>query len=225
MLRTRAVSSVLSMTLLAAGLMALAPKPLPPVSKPYGHSYADWSAAWWTWAMEHPVAGHPFIDDPSFDVTSGQSGHVWFLAAPFGTVTRSVTIPTGKALFVGILNAEASDLEGLGSTTEERTDTANFLADHIVAPFFEVDGAAVENIDSYRVTSPEFGFEAPTPWIFGDIGGEGVSVADGYYVMIHPLSAGTHTIHYGGALHFAIDEGDPFDYDASLDMTYEITVH
>jgi hypothetical protein len=201
------------------------PQPLPPNSNPHGHSYAEWSAAWWTWAMEHPVAGHPFIDDPSFDVTSGQTGHMWFLAAPFGTVTRCITIPTGTALFVGILNAEASDLEGLGSTTQERTDTAHFLADHIVDPFCEIDGFTVRNIGSYRVTSPEFSFDAPTPWIFGDTGGEGVSVADGYYVMIQPLPAGAHTIHYGGGLHFAIDEGDPFDLDASIDMTYELTVH
>ena len=68
------------------------PRVTPPGATPYGQTYGEWSAAWWTWALELPVEGppvHPFIDDPSFDVTEGQSGPVWFLAAPFGTVTRT----------------------------------------------------------------------------------------------------------------------------------------
>src|SRR6266568_7278799 len=91
------------------------PQILPRKSVPYGKTYGQWSAAWWKWAMELPVTGHPFNDDPSFDVKNGQSGDVWFLAAPFGTVSRSVTIPSSKALFIGLLDAEASDLEGLGA--------------------------------------------------------------------------------------------------------------
>src|SRR5215213_4315010 len=78
---------------------------LPPSSKPYGKTYGEWSAVWWQWALSQPVEAHPFIDDPAFDVTSGQSGSVWFLGTPFGTVTRSVTIPSGKALLIGLLNA------------------------------------------------------------------------------------------------------------------------
>ena len=43
------------------------------------------------------------------DVTAGQSGKVWFLASPFGTVERTYSIPAGTSLFVSLLNAEASD--------------------------------------------------------------------------------------------------------------------
>jgi hypothetical protein len=191
----------------------------------YGSSYAAWSAAWWQWAMELPAAAnHPFNDDAGFDVTMGQSGNVWFLATAFGTVTRSCTIPSGKALYVGLLNTEASDLEGLGSTYAERFSTANWLADHIVPASlsFTVDGSAV-NINSYRFTSPEFTFSAPTPWIYGATGGNGTSVGDGYYVMVKPLSAGSHILHCTGAFHFTLAD-DGFDFDASADMTYNITV-
>src|SRR5262249_37694812 len=59
---------------------------LPPGSRPYGKSYSEWSAAWWQWALSQPVTGHPFVDDPAFDVAAGQSGQVWFLGTPFGTV-------------------------------------------------------------------------------------------------------------------------------------------
>ena len=137
---------------------------------------------------------------------------------------RHVTIPAGKFLFVALLNAEASDLEGLGATKAERRETAIWQADHIVSVSCAIDGEAVPNIDSYRVTSPQFTFNAPTPWIFGETGGRGKSVADGYYVMLSPLSRGTHTIHIGGAFHFAVAEGDPYDFDAEADVTYHITV-
>jgi len=59
---------------------------------------------------------------------------------------------------------------------------------------------------------------------FGDTGGTRTIVADRYYCLLEPLSAGQHTIRYGGSFHFAVAEGDDFDFDAALDMTYTITV-
>ena len=203
---------------------AQVPGVLPPHSKPYGKSYGQWSAAWWQWALSQPLAGHPFIDDPAFNVAAGQSGSVWFLGSPFGTVERTVTIPQGISLFVGPLNAEASDLEGLGSTESEQRDTANFLANHIVNASFTIDGVAIPNMNPYRVSSPQFTFTAPSPWIFGETGGTGTAVADGYFVMLAPLSTGTHTIKFSGGFHFSVAEGDPFDLDLSLDVTCHVTV-
>lgn len=187
-------------------------------------SYSVLSAQWWKWALELPVEGHPFVDDANFDVTEGQSGSVWYLAGVFGTVERTCTIPAGKALFVGLLNAEASNLEGLGNTYEEQRATAKFLADHISNVFVNIDGFTVNNIDNYRVASPQFTFTAPTPWIEGETGGTGTSVADGYYILLKPLGTGTHDLHYGGSFHFSIAEGDPFDFDATIDMTYHLIV-
>jgi hypothetical protein len=196
---------------------------LPPQSHACGNTYGEWSAVWWKWYMELPLAGHP-ANGPGFDVSEGQSGHVWFLGAnPLGTVERTFTIPAGKALFIGLLNAEASDLEGLGATEAERRATAEWFADHIVGLSCSIDGVTVANIGSYRVQSPEFSFTAPTPWIFGATGGPGVSVADGYFIMVAPLSAGTHTIHYAGSFHFTLAE-DGFDLDLPYDITYHVTV-
>ena len=229
------VAGVLPALLLAAGLgfggtaparAGQSSKVIPPNASPHGQTYGEWSAAWWQWAMELPVDGHPFVDDAGFDVRTGQSGHVWFLAAPFGTVERTCTIPTGTMLFIGLLNAEASDLEGLGATEAERRATAEWIADHIVTSSLSctIDGKAVANLGSYRVQSPEFSFTAPTPWIFGSTGGDGVAVADGYFVMLAPLSAGQHTIHFGGTFHFDAGELDADPHDFSLDMTYHLTV-
>jgi hypothetical protein len=202
-----------------------APKVFNPNASMFGNSYSTWTAEWWKWAMElAPVANHPFNDDPGFDVTMGQSGNVWMLGTPFGTVTRTCTIPEDKSLLIGMINAEASDLEGLGSTYAERLGTANWFADHIVPSSLSctVDGVPV-NVSAYRFVSPEFTFTAPTPWIYGATGGNGTSVADGYFVMVRPLDSGNHTIHYTGAYHFTLAE-DGFDFDASADVTYNVTV-
>ena len=66
-------------------------------SSPYDKSYGQWSAAYWQWLFALPVNGHPGSDTPDFDVTEGQSGRVWFLTGPFGTVERDATIPAGTA--------------------------------------------------------------------------------------------------------------------------------
>src|SRR5262249_45679568 len=65
-----------------------------------------------------------------------------------------------------------------------------------------------------------FSFTAPDPWIFGapndatqGHGGPGTAVAEGFYLFLHPLSKGSHTLHFGGAF----DSG-------GIDMTYHITV-
>ena len=143
---------------------------------------------------------HPFTDDPAFDVTEGQTGSVWFLGAPFGTVDRTCSIPQGKILFVGLLNAEDSGLEDPGSTASEQLASAQSQADLIQSVSFSLDDVSITNIGSYRVQSPQFTFTAPTPWLFGDTGGTSTSVSDGYFVMLAPLAPGTHTIHYTGTI-------------------------
>ena len=59
-----------------------------------------------------------------------------------------------------------------------------------------------------------------TSWIFGATGGEGTATGVGYFVMLLPLSAGTHIIHYTGAFKFS---DAPEDY-IGVDMTYHVTV-
>lgn len=231
-------NKILGVTLLATGLVLGGAAPaaahdgghrravvLPPNSCPFGMSYGEWSAKWWQWFMEHPVAGHPSVDSPDFDISSGQHGKVWFIASPFGTVERTVQIPVGKALFIGLLNAEASDLEGLGATEEEQRATAQWLSDHIVDVECTVDGRAVRRIERFRVQSPQFSFTAPDPWVFSPApSGEGTAVADGYFVMLAPLSRGNHTVHIAGSFHFAAGELGPDPLDFGLDMTYNIQV-
>ena len=228
------LSIVAALALLAMALphqagAANTPRVLPLNSSAYGKTYAEWSAEWNKWVLALPVENHPFTDSPNIDFSAGQSGQVWFLAATFGTTERSLTLPQGTALFVALLNTECSSLEteesGFhGDTEAEQAACAKFYSDHIIDLFLEIDGVPVKDIQNYRFVSPQYTFTAPTPWIFGDVGGTGTSVSDGYYVMLSPLSKGQHTLHYGGSFHFSIAEGDEFDADFGIDTTYHITV-
>jgi hypothetical protein len=203
----------------------------PPQSHPYGKSYAEWTGLSSKFNLELPLEGHPALDsNPIFDASCGQSGKVWILGAPFGTIERTSTIPAGTALLFVLLNTECSSLEppdsGFhGDTAAEQAALAKFWSDHIGDVFFVVDGKQVGNIDNFRFVSPQYEFDAPTPWLFGDIGGHGTSVADGYIVMLAPLGVGEHTIHYGGAFHFAAGEVSPDPLDLTIDMTYHLTVY
>jgi hypothetical protein len=142
---------------------------------------------------------------------------------PDGTNARTCTIPDGKALFFALPNSEWSSLEGFATESDQRAN-AKLFGDHIVNPFCTIDGVPVQSIGSFRAGSPQFTFSAPTPWIYGDTGGTGTTVADGYYVFLDPLPAGQHTLHYGGGFHFAVAAGDAFDFNDTLDMTYSLTV-
>jgi len=251
-MRTRFLSRglVLACTLsvIAAAAVAVAASrgaaQVSPVQAKYrGLSYEEWSARWWQWCFSLPVDGHPLFE--TADSSAGQSGNVWFLGGTFisvenpdnpvlieGTATRDVTIPPGTALFFPILNAEASTAEGNGDTEEELRAVANDAGDHIVpgSLLCTIDGKPVRDLLDYRVESPlfvygplpennilqAFGLDAPA-------GSTSLAVSDGVYVMVPPLSAGKHTIHFEGVAMYTLDE-DGFDLIFSLDITYNITV-
>lgn len=93
------------------------PRILSPGSNPHGHTYGEWSAAWWNWALAIPAAVNPLMpaNPGQEDWTLGQQGLVWFLpGAPSaealrltegdtGRVTiRSYQVPQGKSLFFPI---------------------------------------------------------------------------------------------------------------------------
>ena len=196
----------------------------PPHSRPFGKSYPEWQAAFWHWALSLPVEGHPFIDSPEFDFSAGQSGKVWFVGAPDPAVTRSVIIPEGTALLLTVRDVETSTLEEppfFGATEAEQRANSTWFANHIVDLYCIIDGVPVKNLEAYRVVSPQFDFNAPTPWVWGAIGGYGTGVGDGYFVMVDSFSKGKHTIQYGGTFHFEPGELA----DEAVDLPHDITIN
>jgi len=199
----------------------------PPNSHPYGQTYGEWAAAFWQYALARPLEGHPFLDTPEYDFAAKQSGKVWFWSAPDGPITRHVEMPKGTSLFLTIRDAECSSIEEppfFGATEAEQRACANFFADHIRDVSVTIDGVPVENIQDYRFETPQFSFDAPTPWIFGATGGPATAVGDGYFLMLKPLPVGTHTIHYSGTLHFEAGEFGDEAFDLPHEGTIVLTV-
>jgi hypothetical protein len=213
------------------------PGVLPPSSHSHGKTYAEWSAAWWQYALNIPVDHSPFLDSTGADFAVGQSGDVWYLSGTFcpssngvcneqtpATVVRNVTVPAGKALFFPILNSEfdnfdpATGKEDLGFTVDQlRAQAAAGTLDAVGNMTATVDGRAIHNLEQYRAISPVFSYSLPANNIAGVPGPVTVhtAVADGYYLLLAPLSVGQHTIHFTGNLpHF----------NFALDVTYHITV-
>jgi hypothetical protein len=200
------------------------PGVLPPQSSPYGKTYGEWATEWWKWAFSISVPDNPLFDETGAKVAQGQSGHVWFLAGVInvsGTAERHVTVPPGKALFFPIANTECSTVEGNGTTEAELRACANAGADSVISMSAEIDGRAVQKLGGYRHESPLFTF-GPLPdnnvlQFFGvdaPAGTTSPSVDAGYYLMLAPLSAGQHTLHFTAS----------FSSGFTLDITYFITI-
>ena len=133
-------------------------------------SYGEWGAQWWRWAYSFPFAQFPPLQSGELDCSAGQSDPVWFLAgtAGQGPVTRSCTIPTGKALFFPILaivnDYPCPDLNFQpppGQTLEEfLTEGAEAVINLVTELQVIVDGRSLNDLFSYRATSRLFTFTA-----------------------------------------------------------------
>jgi hypothetical protein len=195
------------------------PPVLPPTAHPYGQTYSEWAADWWQWALEQPTATNPVLDTTGAQCANDQQGKVWFLAGSFGEepVIRECTVPTGTALLIPVLNAFYC-AEPNEPQTEEfvREQVALQIADDATGLSVTIDGAAVSNVDAYFEESALFELTLPEGNIFGLPAGTRYPVcADaGYYVVVHPLPPGEHTINFTGTTRTGF----------SVDVTYHITV-
>jgi len=208
------------------------PPVIPPTSHAYGKSYEEWSAAWLQWAMSIPAASNPILDNTGAYSSVGQSGKVWFLAGTTGSgavppVVRTITIPSGTPLFFPIVNYFWVNTPEYGDPNWSPAQEANarsILADIVdTATGFslKIDGHSIKNLYDFRFQSTVAKCTIPPLAADNLFGADLVNnpyycVADGYWVMVHPLPVGSHEIHFtGGFTAFP-----PF----SLDVTYKITV-
>ena len=205
-----------------------------PHAHPYGQSYSEWAADWWTWALAQPADVNPLLDTTGEDCAQGQRGRVWFLAGTPGTpdpVSRTCTVPKGKALLFPVLNsfsgATAGDSDEMKTEAYQRSLVTPALraATDLHA---SIDGVDVRNIKArYFEESVVFRVVLPADNILG-VGpdctpmtvGAGCeifpTVDAGYYLMVKPLRTGTHTINFGGT-------GVGFSVDATY--TIKVTGH
>ncbi len=212
-----------------------------------GQSIAEWSADWWSRVFETPVHAadgttviNPVMTEGS-STAFGKADGVFFLYGNLfgGTHTRSATVPSGTPIFVPILPIEFSNYDtttgnipgGEFPGTNTYKQLKGFAADAAIPaqqPGGEVhltlDGRALPHAQQYREVSPKFSYVLPADNLdamFFDpslIGKVSPAAADGYYVMLKPLSVGHHTLNFG-----ATTPGGSLG-PLSVDITYSIDV-
>ena len=137
--------------------------PLPTNSNAFGRGYDGSAAEWLEWTVAIPPASNPLFDSTGAFAAIGQSGKVWFLTGTSGQgatppITRTVTVPTGTALFFPIVNYFWVNTPEFGdppwSSDQEkhvRRDILKPVVDTAYGLVLEIDGQAVPNINKLRV--------------------------------------------------------------------------
>lgn len=194
-------------------------------SKPHGKSYSQWAAAWWKWAAEAPASTNPVSDTSGQHCALGQAGQVWFLAGSFSPapVTRTCSVPRGKALFFPLLNKFYGAF--LNDPPEQQTEAfvrsqVACMADATLS-LVTIDGVAVSNPAQYREQSALFDVFLPEDNIFGASEAQipeltlSPSADQGIYLFVLPLKPGAHTLRW---------QGTSAACGFSQDITYHLTV-
>jgi hypothetical protein len=215
---------IASSCLVSAPAISQTPAVFPLNSKPYGMTYSDWAAKQWQWIISTPSSKSPLTDNNGTRCAEGQQGPVWFLVGTSGgKQARSCTIPSGKALFLNIFTGECSTKENRNLKTGPELLKCAINSNKGASVSASVDGVNIPNIETYRVQSPSISVVYPQAGesIFPIAeGGPAISAADGWYVMLKPLSRGTHTLHFDGS-------SPPSDLNSDgyvTDVTYHLTI-
>lgn len=181
---------------------------MPIDSTPAGQSYGRWAAQWWQWALGIPAEGNPLLDTTGANCDRRQVGDVWFLAGGFEPVTRSCSIPAGKALFFPLINI--GYFAFLNDSADTRTAAYVRSAGSCTMPArisVWIDGSRVERPTRFFTgptgsDSPLFNVQMPPGNLFG--GDESTipelalspSAEQGYYLFVQPMRPGAHTIRW-----------------------------
>jgi len=176
---------------------------LPPDAEVEGLDLAAWSARSWQWFFSLPAAVNPSFDATGENCGAGQSGSVFFLSGVQGSRDRSCVILQGVYLFVPLVGAECSTVErppffgrdeaDLRRCASEAVDEAESASD-MSAMAVTVDGETIADLASYRAATPLFRLWLPRENLLESEQTVAESVADGYQVMLSPLSPGDHEV-------------------------------
>ena len=220
----RITTVALGLLLLVTSHLALAGKPLPTSSHAFGEGYPELTADWLEWVLSIPGTVNPLNDPDGSDAAVGQSGKVWFLVGNTtgGSTTRTVSIPAGKAVFFPIVNffwvntPEFGDPEWSPAQEAVARATIGAVVDTAQNLLLQIDGETIASVGNLRVRGDVGSCTIPDDNVFGFPFAPGAHpcVADGYWALLPPLSAGAHVIRFAGG--FAAT-------GFALDVTYHVT--
>jgi hypothetical protein len=217
----------LAVLLFASEAQARDPGIVPPGGTIHGTTYGEWNEEFTRWKYGGAAEEDPIGDTTGEYGALRQSGPVWFLVDAYWgeTVSRTLTVPRGKFLFVPILAVTWVNIPELGDnpwSIKQRGMVRDQLAIYIDifdSVACEIDGVSVSDLGSYRLgTADGDAYMVYLPEDSGwglDPGFYGPTMDDGVYILIRPLSVGEHTIHF---------HTEASEYGFVTDVTYDLTV-
>ena len=179
----------------------------PPEANPYGLSYSEHAQNFWKWLLSIPADQNPVDDKTGENCMDGQTNtnsSVFYLSVGAGRMERTCTVPEGKGLLIPVMVVEISDKEVPGASIEDLSSAAKKDQDGVNSLNLRIDDEeyTYDDLLKYR-TQPTEPFQViwPDNGTFGVIeGGPSNAVADGFYIITEPLTAGNHTVHYRSSL-------------------------
>ena len=217
--RAFAISATLTTTVLTVSTAEAAVTVLTPGATVAGKTIGEWSANWWQWALQ--TSPSPIADLTGAAANAGQSGPVFFLAGTSnGPATRIFDIPRDVYVMIPLVVGEMSQLEldsyfpggAPHAVTQVEAAAIAQIDAYVTELFATLDGVALPSgsqglpgqpgtgLFAHRERSPVFNFVAAADNPFGVPDGKssGAAVADGYFLMLEPLSPGVHEFSFGG---------------------------
>lgn len=196
-------------------------------SNPFNVSYADWTKKWWQWTYSIPWDKNPSYDDTGKYCSENQSGLVWFLTLAYEhQVIRTCDIPENTALLITLLNSECSYAEfPLLKTEEELRECAKRMQDLVVEGNASLDKLPIPNLKNYRIQTDIFNFTLPENNILNLTSQTTQAIADGNWLFLKPLPAGTHELKVKGEINTTIStiEINGNQYNGPIGWNYTTT--
>lgn len=192
-----------------------------------GSSQLALAEQWVQWALGIPAPTNPLLDATGTFARVNNNGPVFFLAgnATGGPTERSFNVTKGKPIFFPVVNAfdlevptDGCDVQcalgfipGVGGATELHATLDG--QDLLTFPSYRQTSTALFTVDLPPSLRDAFGF--PQQYV-----GLLDAVTDGYWVALDGLTAGAHTLVFGGTIPELAPGASPF----SLRITANINV-
>jgi hypothetical protein len=213
-LRIALLAALVAAVLAAPGASAAPAKGfLPPTAHPLGYSMVDLATAWNKWAFGSAADVNPLLA-----VRCEQSSlnpRIWFLPVSLGgEFENTCNVPQGSFLILNVGGAECSNLEPepfFGADAADLLDCVNDGFDLVSYAEVTAKGVTTTDLARYAITSHVDTLPANNLLSTES----GLTMDKGYFMVVAPLSRGTHTFH-------AYDEFEVFDFKAGI--TYTINV-
>lgn len=191
-LTTAALATILTLGL-AVPVSAAGPNAgrgfLPPHARVHGHTLTELASAWDAWAFGTPADVNPLLANRC--EPSPIDPKIWFMPVSLGgDYDIDCAVPVGAFIVVTPGGYECSEAEGNGSSEADLRACADYWFSFLNVVEVTLDGRAARHLDRYVVTTAVS--QLPGPNLLGDE--PTPSLMKGYFVVINPLSRGTHTL-------------------------------